>query len=479
MTRAGAVDQGTTGTKGLVLGGDGCLEVAASLRHRQIHPRPGWVEHDPEELLEHVRTAARGLGAVAAMGLANQGETVVAWDADSGRPLHNAIVWQDSRTAAGIERLKAEGAEALTLERAGLPLDPYFSASKLRWLIDHAPGAAQRLAAGKLRLGTSDAFLLDRLIGVHATDPTTASRTSLMDLRRGCWDAELCALFGVPVEALPEIRPTASVFGAVRGDGRDVLLSASVVDQQAALFGHGCLERGRTKVTFGTGAFVLANTGGTPFSAPEQGILSTLAWRIGDAAPVFAIDGGVYNAASALEWVRGLGLFRSEREIGAFEGPPAIARGLAFVPALSGLGCPYWDRSAAGMWVGLGLDTGRVDLCRSVLEGVAFRTAQVLERFRAITGAAAEVPIDGGLSNNDYFCRFFAGAAGVEVVVPAVAEMTGYGAAKLALLGADLAPGAGGAPARPAAARALPARPRCRGLPGALLGGGRARARLA
>jgi glycerol kinase len=449
MAAVGAIDQGTTGTKALVLSTDGGLEVVANLRHAQHYPRPGWVEHDAGELLDQVLAAAEALGEVAALGLANQGETVVAWDADSGRPVHNAIVWQDDRTSGEIERLKAAGAEALTLERAGLPLDPYFSASKLRWLIDNAPDAGRLLAAGRLRLGTSDAFFLDRLTGLYATDPTTASRTSLMDLRRGCWDPELCALFGVPMEALPEIRPTAGDFGAATLGGRRIPVAASVVDQQAALFGHGCLGKGQTKVTFGTGAFALANTGGTPYSAPEQGILSTLAWKIGEGAPAYAIDGGVYNAASALEWIKALGLFESEAEIDAFEGAPAIARGLAFVPALSGLACPYWDRSAAGLWIGLGQDTSREDLCRAVLEGIALRTAQLIARFAEITGRPAEIPVDGGLSNNRYFCQFFADVTGLPVVVPAVAEMTGYGAARLALLGAGLVSQPGNLPAPP------------------------------
>ena len=449
MTAVGAIDQGTTGTKALVLSTEGRLEVAVNLRHRQIYPRPGWVEHDAGELLARVQEAGAALGEVAAVGLANQGETVVAWDADGGQPLYNAIVWQDDRTGPEVERLKAGGAEALTLARAGLPLDPYFSASKLRWLIDHAPGAKRRLAAGRLRLGTSDAFLLGRLTGSFATDPTTASRTSLMDLRQARWDPELCDLFGVPIEALPEIRPTAGDFGTACLGGRRVRVTAGVVDQQAALFGHGCLEKGQTKVTFGTGAFALANSGAAPHGAPEQGILSTLAWQIGGQAPAYAIDGGVYNAASALEWARSIGLYDDLAELDGFDGPSAIERGLAFVPALSGLGCPYWDRSAAGLWLGLGADTSRADLCRSVLEGVALRTGQLVARFAGITGTPAEVPVDGGLSNNRYFCQFFADVTGLRITRPAIAEMTGYGTARLALLGAGLVPNVAALPPAP------------------------------
>jgi glycerol kinase len=457
MNPVSVVDQGTTLTKGLVLDAGSRVRTVSELAHRQIYPHAGWVEHDPLELLENVRKAAAAscaaaASAPAAFGLANQGETVIAWDARDGAPVYNAIVWQDDRTRPMIERLKAAGAEALTLERAGLPLDPYFSASKLHWLIENAPGAERLLARNRLRLGTSDAFFLDRLSGVYATDVTTASRTSLMDLRRRRWDPELCELFGIPLEALPEIRPTTGHVGVLR-EVNDVALTASVVDQQAALFGHGCLRSGATKITFGTGAFALANCGSDPVSAPENGILSTLAWQLQGAAPVYALDGGIYNAASAVEWLRGVGLAVNYAELDAFDGAPAITRGLAFVPALSGLGCPYWDRSAAGLWVGLGLDTTRADLCRSVLEGIALRASQLLERFRGIAGRPAMLPADGGLTNNDYFCQFLADATGLEVVLPAVSEITGFGAGRLALLGAGVADTPDGLPPAPAPRR--------------------------
>ncbi|NIR29420.1 MAG: glycerol kinase [Gammaproteobacteria bacterium] len=443
MTHVIAIDQGTTGTKVMALDTAGELTLIESFRHRQIYPRAGWVEHDPAELLDHLRRALdAGTAALsevpAGLGLANQGETCIAWDARDGTPLHNAIVWQDDRTQDAIERLKCAGAEVLTLERAGLPLDPYFSASKLRWLLDHAPDAEKLLRAGRLRLGTSDAYFLERLTGAFVTDVTTASRTSLMNLRTLEWDPELCALFGVPRDALPEIRPSTGDFGTVRTHRAELAVTASVVDQQAALFGHGCLTRGDTKVTFGTGAFALANVGAEPVGVPEEGILSTVAWQLSGEAPVYAIDGGIYNAASAVEWLKGIGVADDE-SLDGFQGPPAIERGLAFVPALSGLGCPYWDRSAAGLWVGLGLETTRADLCRSVLEGVALRAVQLLERFESIAGRPAWLPVDGGLTHNEYFCRFLADAAGLEVVVPALAEITGLGAARMALLGAGLA----------------------------------------
>jgi len=249
-----AIDQGTTGSKAVRLDTGGKLQALGSLQHRQIFPKAGWVEHDAQELLAHVRQLAVQAGDAVALGLDNQGETVIAWDAESGEPVYNAIVWQDARTLEVTEKLKADGAETLTMACAGLALDPYFSASKLRWIIDHVPRARALLDRGKLRLGTSDSFFLDRLAGVYATDVTTASRTSLMNLDTGQWDAELCRLFGIPLEALPEIRPTAGSFGSA---GK-LAVTASVTDQQAALFGHGCRRAGQAKITFGTGAFALA-----------------------------------------------------------------------------------------------------------------------------------------------------------------------------------------------------------------------------
>lgn len=431
---AGAVDQGTTGTKAVLLLDDGRVEVVASLRHSQFYPQPGWVEHDARELLDHVQQAVDALGAVPVMGLANQGETVVAWDAHSGEPIYNAIVWQDSRTNAVVDRFKADGREAIVLERAGLPLDPYFSATKLRWLIDNAPGARQLLAAGRLRLGTSDAFYLDRLTGVYATDVTTASRTSLMNLEKGCWDETLCDLFGIPPEALPRILPTAGDFGCLRSGDRKIAVRSSVVDQQASLYGHGCLDKSQMKVTCGTSAVAIMNTGEMPLGRPSEGILSTVAWDIGGRPRQFAVDGCVYNAASAVEWARRIRLF-DDGTVLDHGGPLAVESGLVFVPALSGLGGPYWDRSAAGLWIGMDLATSREDLCRSVLEGVAFRVAQLIERLMEIGGRPTEIPLDGGLSNNAYFCQVLSDATAIDILVPSMKEMTAYGAAGLALAG--------------------------------------------
>lgn len=442
-----AVDQGTTGTKSFTLESSGHFVPAASFEHRQIYPQPGWVEHDANELLAHVRGAIEATGDADAIGIDNQGETVVAWDAASGEPIHNAIVWQDARTSAVTEKLKAEGAEDLTLKRAGLPLDPYFSAAKLRWFIDNVPEARGLLKRGSLRLGTSDAFFLARLTGAFATDVTTASRTSLMNLDTCQWDEELCRLFGVPMECLPEIRATTGPFGAYAG----MPVTASLVDQQAALFGHGCAKPGDAKITFGTGAFALAVAGHARLDGSRFGILPTLAWKIGRAAPDFAIDGGVYNAASAVNWARGLGLFSGFGEISAFEASPAITRGLAFVPALSGLACPHWDRTAGGLWIGLGLDTTRADIMQSLLEGIALRACEVLAAMAELVPLGDSISIDGGMANNGYFAQFLANALGKTVSVPAITDLTALGTARMALLGAD----APELPALPAPARSF------------------------
>ena len=437
--RAIAVDQGTTGTKSFTLDEDGGFHHAAGFEHRQIYPQAGWVEHDPEELLAHVRAAIAAAGSASCIGIDNQGETVIAWDAGTGRPVHNAIVWQDGRTSGVTAKLKADGAEEMTLRRAGLPLDPYFSASKLRWFLDHVPEARDLLRQKRLRLGTSDAFFLDRLTGTFATDVTTASRTSLMSLDTLQWDEALCDLFGVPMECLPEIRSTAGSFGDFEGTP----VTASLVDQQAALFGHGCARRGDAKITFGTGAFALAVAGAERVDGSKFGILPTVAWKVGKRAADFAIDGGVYNAGSALNWARGLGLFNDFAEIDAFDGAPAISRGLAFVPALSGLACPHWDRTAAGLWIGMGLDTTRADMARSVLEGIALRAAEVIAAMSELIPLHSTISVDGGMARNTYFLKFLGNVLGKTVLVPSSTELTALGTARMALRGAgatDLPP---------------------------------------
>ena len=430
-----AVDQGTTGTKSYVYDEAGKFTAVAGFEHAQAYPQPGWVEHDPEELLRHVSAAIAAAGRVDAIGIDNQGETVIAWDSATGRPIHNAIVWQDDRTKGVTERLKAEGAEELTLKVAGLPLDPYFSATKLRWIIDNVAEAKDLLRQKRLRLGTSESFFLARLTGEFATDVTNASRTSLMSLDSFRWDEKLCDLFGVPMECLPEIRPSTGPFGEHHGTP----VTASLVDQQAALFGHGCAEVGDVKITFGTGAFALAIAGAERVDGSRFGIVPTLAWQQRAETPHFALEGGVYNAAAAVNWARQLGLFSDHAEIGAFEKPPAILRDLAFVPALSGLACPHWDRSASGLWIGMGLDTTRADLMQSLIEGVALRAAEVVAAMAELLPLGSAISIDGGMARNPYLQQVLADVTGRSIVVPSATDLTALGTARMAMRGLGVA----------------------------------------
>lgn len=423
MTRALAIDQGTTSTRALMVD-DAGVHPVHSVEHRQHYPQPGWVEHDPEEMLANIRACLAAAPDADCLGLDNQGESCLAWDAESGRAITPVIVWQDSRTAATCTRLAAEGHGPMVRARAGLPLDPYFSATKLGWIMANVPQAQALHARGRLRLGTTDAFFRDRLTGRFETDPTTASRTSLMDLRTLHWDADLCALFGVPMEALPAIRPTTGDLGRIGA----LPLTASVVDQQAALYGHGCRAPGDGKITFGTGAFALTLTEGLAESAT---LLPTVAWAAPD--PVYALDGGVAAASSAVNWARGLGLFDDWARINDFP-DAAIARGLAFVPALAGLAAPHWDRAARGAWFGLTLDTTKTDMAQAVLEGIAFRMAEVIADMPLRPDTI--LSIDGGMSRNPWFCQFLADTLARPLRISEEPELTALGCAQLAARGA-------------------------------------------
>lgn len=427
-----AIDQGTTSTRALRVDDSGEFEITRVIRHQQYYPQAGWVEHDPEELIASIESCIAASPDVAALGIDNQGESCLAWHADTGQALCPVIVWQDSRTHEVIAKLKQDGHEARVLEISGLPLDSYFSASKLAWILQNCAAAQTAHEQGKLRLGTTDAFFLDRLSGRFVTDITTASRTSLLNLHTGQWDPELCELFGVPPETLPEIVPTTGDLGCIVAQGRRIPVTASVVDQQASLYGHGCRVAGDAKITFGTGAFALALTGNQPLRSPEQGLLPTVAWQFDSAEPVYALDGGVYCAGSAVEWGRKLGLFSDYAEINHFERAPAIERDLVFVPALSGLACPHWDRTAAGIWLGLSLETYSRDLIQSLLEGVALRAAEVIRAMSEFVAIGDRISIDGGVSVNPYFCQFLANVLQRRVSVKPMAELTAIGTARLA-----------------------------------------------
>lgn len=430
--RVAGIDQGTTSTRALIVNTDGQLEVVHAVEHRQSFPHDGWVEQDPEEILGNVVACIEAAGKLDAIGLDNQGESCVAWDAETKEPLYPIIGWQDRRTIPELERLRAEGAETETLARAGLPLDPYFSASKLAWCVRETPRVRDALKRGRLRLGTTDAFFLDRLTGSFVTDVTTASRTSLMNLQTLQWDETLCRLFGVPIDCLPRIVPTTGDFGSLRTAFGAVPVTASVVDQQAALYGFGCSAPGDAKITFGTGAFALMVTGDKIVNKPDLGLLPTVAWQHDGEAPVYALDGGVFTASSAVNWGKSLGLFDDFSDINAFYTPPAINSGLAFVPALAGLGSPHWKPNARGTWVGLSLSHTKEQLVQSMLEGVAFRAAEVVEAMDRCFAMKGAVHIDGGMSKNPYFVQFLADVIGRDICPASVPELTGLGTVKLA-----------------------------------------------
>ncbi|NKB64046.1 MAG: glycerol kinase [Gammaproteobacteria bacterium] len=427
-----AIDQGTTSTRALLIRAGCSPTITHAIEHQQHYPKPGWVEHSAEELVTNIQICINKSPDVSAIGIDNQGESCLAWDAHSKEAICPVIVWQDNRTINAIEDLKAQGHRDYVMEKTGLPLDPYFSASKLSWITEHVPAAKVLLKKGKLRLGTTDAFFLDRLTGNFVTDLTTASRTSLMDIHTGKWDEKLCQIFNVPIESLPRIVSTTGDFGVVKkSNGAQIPIVTSVVDQQASLYGHGCHQSGDAKITFGTGAFALSVTGSKLRQSPEQGLLPTVAWQRHGQPTIYALDGGVYCAGSAINWGGSLGLFTSFDEINHFSSPPAIQRHLAFVPALSGLACPHWDRRATGLWIGLSLDTNPMDMMQSMLEGIAFRAAEVIAAMTELSTGGDEISIDGGVSANPYFCQFLADTLNRTIVVQRFPELTAIGTGRL------------------------------------------------
>ena len=431
-----AIDQGTTSTRALVLEGSGKATITHVIEHKQHYPQTNWVEHNPDELMANIhKCIEKSLSThpdIDTLGIDNQGESCLAWHADTKKALSPVIVWQDSRTQDVIDALKVKGLEQRTLELSGLPLDPYFSASKLTWLIKNNPAVKTALDEGNLRLGTTDAFFIDRLTGHFVTDITTASRTSLMNLKTGQWDNELCQLFEVPIETLPRIVSTTGNFGSCKVRDKTIQISTSICDQQASLFGHGCRKSGDIKITFGTGAFAFAITGNNPVLAGNHGLLPTPAWKVENMKSIYALDGGVYNAGSAINWAKSLGLFESIDQINDFSKSSAIEEGLVFVPALSGLACPHWDRNAAGLWIGLSLDTSPLDMMQAVLEGISFRAAEVIQAMEKYTQVGNKISIDGGLSANPYFCQFLANVLNKEIIVQEFPEITALGTAQLA-----------------------------------------------
>ncbi|HWI26427.1 MAG TPA: glycerol kinase GlpK [Stellaceae bacterium] len=446
-----AIDQGTTSTRALLFDAEGQPVAQAQRELTQHYPQPGWVEHDADEIWQAALATARQalaerrLGArdVAAIGITNQRETTVLWDRRSGTPVGRAIVWQDRRTAARCAELTGEGRGELVRERTGLVIDPYFSATKIAWLLDRIPGARAAAERGELAFGTIDSFLLWRLTGgaVHATDATNAARTLLFDIHRQRWDEELLALFGVPRALLPEVRDNAGEFGGTVAEhfGAPIAVAGMAGDQQAATIGQACFAPGMIKSTYGTGCFAVLNTGGQALASRHR-LLTTLAYRL-DGIPTYALEGSIFVAGAAVQWLRdGLKLIARADETAALAEAADPARRVYLVPAFTGLGAPYWDAEARGAIFGLTRDVGRAELVRATLEAACYQTRDLIEAMRADGAAPASLRIDGGMVVNDWFAQCLADTLGLPVERPRFVETTVLGAAALAGLAAGLIP---------------------------------------
>jgi glycerol kinase len=446
-----ALDQGTSGSTAMVLDGRGRVRGHGYAELPQYYPRPGWVEHDPDEIWATTAAAARaaltGAGldgaAVAAIGIANQRETTIVWDRATGRPIHRAIVWQCRRTAPLCERLRDEGLEPLVRTRTGLVLDAYFSGTKIRWLLDEVPGARRRAERGELAFGTVDSWLLWQLTGgrVHATEASNASRTLCLDIGAVRWDGTMIGRLGVPASLLPDIRPTIGRFGETCDLGwlpAGVPITGIAGDQQAALFGQACFEPGMAKNTCGTGCFLLLNTGREVITS-DRGLLTTVAWQIGGET-VYALEGSVFAAGAAIQWLRdGLGLLGNAGESQELAESVRDTGGVYLVPAFAGLGAPYWDMYARGALLGVTRGTTRAHVVRAALEAIAYQSRDVLEAMLADAHLPLRtIRVDGGAAANDFLCQFQADIMHAEVLRPAVIETTALGAAYLAGLGAGI-----------------------------------------
>lgn len=443
-----SLDQGTTSSRTIVFDRKGKVIATAQREFTQHYPQPGWVEHDAEEIwatqLRTMREAVKKAGAkpeeIAAIGITNQRETTIAWDRRTGKPVGRAIVWQDRRTAGFCDQLKARGAEAMIRHKTGLVVDAYFSATKLRWILQNVPGAKALAKDGHLAFGTVDAWLLWNLTEgrVHATDVSNASRTMLYDITQGRWDAELMKLFGVPASVLPDVRPSSGVFGETHllGGKTGIPIAGIAGDQQAALFGQVCTKPGMVKNTYGTGCFMLMHTG-TKRIASGNNLLTTVAWQLGDAAPEFAVEGSIFIAGAVVQWLRdGLGIIQKSSDVEALAAQVQDTGGVHLVPAFAGLGAPHWDQHARGLICGMTRGTTRAHIARAALEGIAFQVTDILHAMQADAGVKLrELRVDGGASNNNLLMQFQADLLGVPVVRPQVTETTALGAAYLAGLG--------------------------------------------
>ncbi len=442
-----ALDQGTTSSRAILFDCQGTALFTSQREFRQIFPKPGWVEHDPNEIWQSQLDAVRDVidrspGEVAAIGIANQRETIVAWDRSTGEAVHNAIVWQDRRTTDFCETLIARGLTELVQNKTGLVIDAYFSASKIRWLLDNVRGLRDRASRGEIAIGTIDSWLLYKLTGgrVFATDVTNASRTMLFDIHAMQWDEELLELFSVPRDTLPEVRASSDYFGETSRNlfGRGIPITGIAGDQQAALFGQRCFTPGAAKNTYGTGCFLLMNSG---IAAPvsRNKLLSTVAWKL-KGQTQYALEGSVFIGGAVVQWLRdGLGIIKSAAEVEALAASVPDSGDVYLVPAFAGLGAPHWDQRARGSIAGLTRGTTAAHLARAAIEAIAFQVADVLDVMMVDSGAQLrELRVDGGASANALLMQFQADLLGVSVVRPSVTETTALGAALLAGLGSGL-----------------------------------------
>ncbi len=443
-----SLDQGTTSSRALVFDDHGAVRAVAQREFTQIFPQPGWVEHDPEEIaVSQIAVALEALAKlkaqpsdVAAIGITNQRETAIVWDRATSKPIYNAIVWQDRRTAAFCQQLKAEGHESLIQQRTGLLIDAYFSGSKISWILDHVQNARRLAEAGRLAFGTVDTWLLWKLTGgrVHITDASNASRTMLFNLHTGLWDRELLDILRIPASMLPAVRPSSEVYGEVSSvPGLNGIPIAGIAgDQQAALFGQRCISPGLTKNTYGTGCFMLQSTGARAIASTNR-LLTTVAWKIGGETH-YALEGSVFIGGAVVQWLRdGLGIIRSSSEVEALANSVPDNGGVYFVPAFVGLGAPHWDSYARGAIFGLTRGSNAGHIARSALESIAYQVADLMDAVQTDTGTPLkELRVDGGASANESLMQFQADILGVPVVRPAMTETTALGAAFLAGLAA-------------------------------------------
>ena len=439
-----ALDQGTSSSRALVFDHDGNVCSVAQMEFTQHFPQPGWVEHDPMEIWASeaavIAEAISKIGIngkdIAAIGITNQRETTIVWDAETGKPVHNAIVWQDRRTSAFCDELKARGLTDKIREKTGLIIDAYFSGTKIKWILDNVPGARERAEAGKLRFGTVDSWLVWQLTKgeVHITDVTNASRTMLFNINTLQWDKEMLELLGIPASMLPEVKSSSEVYGHTKTTifAHEVPIAGIAGDQQAALFGQMCTSPGSVKNTYGTGCFLLMNTGTKPILSKNK-LLTTVAWKIGDTVN-YALEGSIFVGGSVVQWLRdGLGIIRSSSEIEALASSVPDNGGVYFVPALTGMGAPYWDQDARGTICGLTRGATAAHIARAALEGIAFQTMDIVSAMEKDAGVKlAELKVDGGASRNNLLMQFQSDVLGASVVRPKVTETTGMGAAYLA-----------------------------------------------